>query len=259
MVVIRSDSCSTTISPVFERKNVLITAILKERVTSFDVILPSNPISPTLVNLTQQSWLLAWKSEPATYWFFQMYHDMCPLSDYTSSTRFKLYLGLNEVLWKGWYQFFCPAFTQDPPHTNRQPTDPRIVLLLYKVTHTAGNILNNFHQELALDVGLLLFSALVARCYLLAGVKTRELICTYLCPRGKSVRPQINARGKNNVNKNNHNDIIKLLVWNRGRGSINSKQHGNRADNGEDFYKSMIILIYTYIWLRGIQNWSLSP
>lgn len=72
----RPDSCSSIISPVLELKNVLITAILKERVTSFDVILPSNPISPTLVNLTQQSWPLAWKFGPATYSFFNIYQSL---------------------------------------------------------------------------------------------------------------------------------------------------------------------------------------
>lgn len=70
MVVICSDPCSSIISSVSKLKNVLITAIFKAWVTSFDVILPSNPIIPTLVNLTQQSWLLAWKLGLATYLFF---------------------------------------------------------------------------------------------------------------------------------------------------------------------------------------------
>lgn len=56
VVLIHSDSCPAIISPVSELKNVLITAILQERVTSFDVTLPSNPISPTLVNFTQHWW-----------------------------------------------------------------------------------------------------------------------------------------------------------------------------------------------------------
>ena len=88
MVVICSDPCSSIISSVSKLKNVLITAIFKAWVTSFDVILPSNPIIPTLVNLTQQSWLLAWKFGLATYLFFflffQIHHGMPLFSDYTS-------------------------------------------------------------------------------------------------------------------------------------------------------------------------------
>lgn len=109
----RSDSCSSIISPVSEWKNVLITAILKELVTSFDVILPSNPISPTLVNLTQQLWLLAWKLDPAT----SQIHHMALLSNTPVSIclSFIVFIGVNEVFWKGWYQFFCPAFIANSP------------------------------------------------------------------------------------------------------------------------------------------------
>lgn len=65
-------------------KNVLITAILKERMTSFDVILPSNPISLTLVNLTQQS--LAWKLGLVTYGSLKFTMAYYILSNYTSLT-----------------------------------------------------------------------------------------------------------------------------------------------------------------------------
>lgn len=122
VVVMRSASCSTIIYPVSELKNVLITAILKEKVTSFDVILPSNPISPTLANPTQQWWPLAWTSGPASYWFFQICHSRPLLS---SCTRLILcllpfYLTVNEVFWKGFSRFFCPTFTQDPRHLDSQ-------------------------------------------------------------------------------------------------------------------------------------------